>query len=50
MEKGCLGELVGSRRAWKPLSVERGTRFNACGVRGLGKAGLVAVKVPVRGR
>ena len=29
MEKGCLGELVVSRRAWKPMSVERGIRFNA---------------------
>ncbi len=49
MEKGCLSELVGSRRAWKPLSVERGIRFNAGGMRASAKAGLVVVKVVVRG-
>ena len=34
MEKGCLGEMVVSRGALKPLSSARGTRFNLRGTRG----------------
>jgi hypothetical protein len=39
MEKGCLGEMVVSRRALKPLAVARGTRFNPRGTRASGRLG-----------
>jgi antitoxin PrlF len=46
MEKGCRGDLVLSRKALKALFVARGTRLNACGMRG-SASGPVAVKVLV---
>jgi hypothetical protein len=48
MEKGCLVELVVSRKASKPLCVAWGNAVQPLRDEGVGRAGLVAVKVSVK--